>query len=207
MTATALPFLLLSLATNCTLLQVISKPIASFGFVTASLAYLPPAAPSTAPTLLTNAAFSNFTEFLRNVPVLGIFGLLLDQIRQLLHLYTHVAPTVFFRSTYSKVLVAGSVCGFLGDVFLMFDWGFLPGVACFACGITAAMVAFVLHGQNGYAAKKGMMFALVVDMFFIPWLFPKITSKVMKIAQARKTHVNSEAKALIATRNPTKNTE
>ncbi|KAF9115332.1 hypothetical protein BGX27_008212 [Mortierella sp. AM989] len=189
-TAIALPCLLLSETFHSSLGRWIFKPLASTGFLIAALSYIPNndasfAASSTAAI----TSFSNITELTNAFPstVDGLLGLAAAYAAEVKHIVFNVAPTILSgvssadaHTTYTRAMLGAFVLGWIGDVLLIHQHGFLPGLGSFLAGHAAFMVAFTFHGQDNVAHQKGLGFIVTVAVIVGPWLLPKIKNKIMR---------------------------
>ncbi|KAG0338244.1 hypothetical protein BG004_007298 [Podila humilis] len=183
-TAVALPCLLLSETAKWQLGRWIFKPIASFGFIVAALSYIPSSTASSS-----SIAATTFAEGFSALPttVSGVVALASAYASEVQQVVTQIAPSflstttaAMAHTTYTKAMMGAFVLGWIGDVLLIPQRGFLPGLVSFLTGHAAFMIAFTFHGQDTLARQKGAGFIVAMAAIVGPWLIPKIKSKVMR---------------------------
>ncbi|KAI1320280.1 hypothetical protein EDD11_001495 [Mortierella claussenii] len=188
LTAIALPLLLLSETGHSSLGRWIFKPLASLGFIVAALSYIPTNTTSfIASSTAAVTTFSSVTDILQAISNVGIRGLASAYSAELNHTLFNIAPTIvsstpaaFAHTTYTKAMLGAFVLGFIGDVLLIPQWGFLPGLGSFLAGHAAFMVAFTFHGQDTPSRQKGLGFIVAMAVIVGPWLLPRIQNKIMR---------------------------
>ncbi|KAF9436735.1 hypothetical protein BGZ76_003135 [Entomortierella beljakovae] len=188
-TAIALPCLLIAETFQSPLGRYIFKPLASFGFLFAALSYIPTNdATFAASSTSAMTTFTNCSQFSGAIPSIeSLITLISAYVSELKHIVFNITPsvisntsTVFAHTTYTKAMMGAFVLGWIGDVLLMFQSGFLAGLGSFLAGHAAFMIAFTFHGQDSVSQQKGAGVVIAIAVIVIPWLLPKIKNKIMR---------------------------